>query len=1064
MSRFFIDRPVFAWVIAIIIMLAGALSITSLPIAQYPSIAPPTISVIANYPGASAKTLEDTVTQVIEQKLNGIDNLRYIESASTSDGTVTITVTFEGGTNPDIAQVQVQNKVALATPLLPQEVQQQGVQVNKSVRNFLIVVGLISEDGSMSGTDLADYNSSVMKDPISRLPGVGEIQTFGTQYAMRIWLDPDKLTKYQLATSDVVTAVRAQNAQVSAGALGDLPAMPGQLLNATIMAQSRLQTPEQFGAILLRVNTDGSRVFLRDVARLELGSETYTTLARYNGKPASGMAIRPATGANALETVAAVKKKVAELSAFFPPGVKAIYPYDTTPFVRISVKEVVKTLLEAIVLVFLVIYLFLQNWRATLIPTIAVPVVLLGTFGVMAAAGYSINTLTLFGLVLAIGLLVDDAIVVVENVERVMQEEGLSPKEATRKSMDQISGALVGIGLVLCAAFVPMAFFTGSSGVIYRQFSLTIASAVALSVMIALILTPALCATMLKPIPKGHHEKKRGFFGWFNRVFDRSADRYASGVGAFLRRSGRALVFYALIGAVVVVLFLRAPTGFLPDEDTGVLFAMAQLPPGSTREQADKVLKKMENHFFEEEKDLVEGGFGVLGFSFSGNGQNQVLMFVKLKDWEERRRPEQKVKAIQGRAMGKFMQFKDAFAFAFAPPAVLELGTATGFDVRLVDRAGLGHETLMGARNQLLGMSMQNPVVTKVRPNGLDDMPMYQIDIDQEKASALGLSLADINASMSTILGSTYVNDFIDKGRVKKVFVQGDAPFRMLPEDVNRWYVRNAQGGMVPFSAFSTTQWTLGSPKLERFNGSPSVSLLGEPAAGHSSGEAMREIEQMAKALPPGIGIEWAGLSYEERLSGSKSAALYTIALVMVFLCLAALYENWAIPFSVMMDMPLGALGVVAATSLRGMPNDIYFQIGLITIIGLSAKNAILVVEFAKERFDRGATLVDAALHAVRQRLRPILMTSIAFGLGVLPLALSTGAGSGSQNAIGTGIVGGAITTTLLGLFFVPLYFVTVMRLFKVKPTHAPDDSDRPEDENLDDDEAPEEKKELAHV
>ncbi len=916
----------------------------------------------------------------------------------------------------------------------------------------------------MSGTDLADYNASVIKDPISRLPGVGEIQTFGTQYAMRIWLDPDKLTKYQLATSDVVTAVRAQNAQIAAGALGDLPAMPGQLLNATIMAQSRLQTPEQFGAILLRVNTDGSRVFLRDVARLELGSETYTTLARYNGKPASGMAIRPATGANALETVAAVKKKVAELSAFFPPGVKAIYPYDTTPFVRISVKEVVKTLLEAIVLVFLVIFLFLQNWRATLIPTIAVPVVLLGTFGVMAAAGYSINTLTLFGLVLAIGLLVDDAIVVVENVERVMQEEGLSPKEATRKSMDQISGALVGIGLVLCAAFVPMAFFTGSSGVIYRQFSLTIASAVALSVMIALILTPALCATMLKPIPKGHHEKKRGFFGWFNRVFDRNADRYASGVGAFLRRSGRALIFYALIGAVVVVLFVRAPTGFLPDEDTGVLFAMAQLPPGSTREQADKVLKKMENHFFEEEKDLVEGGFGVLGFSFSGNGQNQVLMFVKLKDWEERRRPEQKVKAIQGRAMGKFMQFKDAFAFAFAPPAVLELGTATGFDVRLVDRAGLGHETLMGARNQLLGMSMQNSVVTKVRPNGLDDMPMYQIDIDQEKASALGLSLADINASMSTILGSTYVNDFIDKDRVKKVYVQGDAPFRMLPEDVNRWYVRNAQGGMVPFSAFSTTQWTLGSPKLERFNGSPSVSLLGEPAADHSSGEAMREIEQMAKALPPGIGIEWAGLSYEERLSGSKSAALYSIALVMVFLCLAALYENWAIPFSVMMDMPLGALGVVAATSLRGMPNDIYFQIGLITIIGLSAKNAILVVEFAKERFDRGASLVDAALHAVRQRLRPILMTSIAFGLGVLPLALSTGAGSGSQNAIGTSIVGGAITTTLLGLFFVPLYFVTVMRLFKVKPTHAPDDSDRPEDENLDDEEAPEEEKELAHV
>ncbi|MEI9894967.1 MAG: efflux RND transporter permease subunit, partial [Chthoniobacter sp.] len=1064
MSRFFIDRPVFAWVIAILIMLAGALSITSLPIAQYPSIAPPAISVITTYPGASAKTLEDTVTQVIEQKLNGIDNLRYIEAASTSTGILTLTVTFEGGTDPDIAQVQVQNKVALATPLLPQEVQQQGVQVNKAVNNFLIVVGLISEDGSMSGTDLNDFNFSAIKDPISRLPGVGDIQTFGTQYAMRIWLDPDKLTKYQLATADIVSAVRAQNAQISAGALGDLPAMPGQLLNATIMAQSRLQTPEQFGGILLRVNTDGSRVFLRDVARVELGSEVYTNLARYNGKPASGMAIKPASGANALETVAAVKKKVAELSAFFPPGVKAIFPYDTTPFVRISVREVVKTLLEAIVLVFLVIYLFLQNWRATLIPTIAVPVVLLGTFGVMGVAGYSINTLTLFGLVLAIGLLVDDAIVVVENVERVMQEEGLSPKEATRKSMDQISGALVGIGLVLCAAFVPMAFFTGSSGVIYRQFSLTIVSSVTLSVMVALILTPALCATMLKPIAKGEHQNKRGFFGWFNRVFDRNADRYASGVATFLRHSGRALVFYALIGAAVVALFLRSPTGFLPDEDTGVLFAMAQLPPGSTREQADIVLKKMEAHFMDKEKDLMEGMFGVLGFSFSGNGQNQVLVFVKLKDWEERQRPDQKVKAIQGRAMAEFMQYKDAFAFAFAPPAVLELGNATGFDVRLVDRGGLGHDALMGARNQLLGMSMQNPAVTKVRPNGLDDMPEYRLNIDQEKASALGLSLADINDSLSTIWGSTYVNDFVDKGRVKKVFVQGDAPFRMLPEDVNRWYVRNAQGGMVPFSAFSTAEWALGSPKLERFNGSPSVSIMGEPAPGHSSGEAMRAVEQMAKSLPLGIGVEWAGLSYEERLSGSKSTALYTIALLMVFLCLAALYESWAIPFAVMMDMPLGALGVVAATSLRGMPNDIYFQIGLITIIGLSAKNAILVVEFAKERFDAGATLIDAALHAVRQRLRPILMTSIAFGLGVLPLALSRGAGSGSQNAIGTGIVGGALTTTLLGLFFVPLYFVTVLGLFKVKPLHAPKavaapDDDVPKLGNVDD-----EKKELAHV
>ncbi|MDI1313415.1 efflux RND transporter permease subunit [Prosthecobacter sp.] len=1038
MSRFFIDRPVFAWVIAIIIMLAGALSIERLPIAQYPSIAPPTIAIIASYPGASAKTLEDTVTQVIEQKLNGIDHLRYIESASTSDGTATITVTFDGEANADTAQVQVQNKVALAIPSLPLEVQQQGVQVNKSVRNFLIVVGLISTDGSMSNTDLADYNASVMKDPISRLQGVGEIQAFGTQYAMRIWLNPDKLTKYQLSTNDVIAAVRAQNAQISAGALGALPAAEGQLLNATVMAQSRLQTPEQFGAILLRVGQDGSRVFLRDVARTELGSESYNVMARYNGLPASGMAIRPALGSNALETVDLVKKKVEELSQFFPPGVKAIYPYDTTQFVRISVEEVVKTLIEAVILVFLVMFVFLQSWRATLIPTIAVPVVLLGTFGIMSAAGYSINTLTLFGLVLAIGLLVDDAIVVVENVERVMQEEGLSPKEATRKSMDQISGALVGIGLVLSAAFVPMAFFTGSSGVIYRQFSLIIVSSVALSVLVALILTPALCATLLKPVPKDHGINKRGPFGWFNRAFERTADRYTSAVGVFLKHYVLALIPYIAIGVAVVYLFGRAPTGFLPDEDTGVLFAMAQLPPGSTRDQSDEVLKKMEKHFFEEEKDVVEGGFGVLGFSFSGNAQNQVLMFVKLKPWAERKLPEQKVKAIQMRALGKFGQFKEALAFAFAPPAVLELGTATGFDMRLVDLGGLGHEALMDAQGQLLGMAAKNPLLSSVRPNGLADTSAYQIEIDQEKASALGLSLADINASLSTILGSTYINDFIDKNRVKRVMMQGDAPFRMLPEDINRWYVRNTQGGMVPFSAFSSATWKMGSPKLERFNGAPSLSILGEPAPGHSSGEAIHEILQMAKSLPSGIGVAWAGLSYEEQASGSKASSVYIIALLMVFLCLAALYESWAIPFSVMMDMPLGALGVVAATQWRGMPNDIYFQIGLITIIGLSAKNAILVVEFAKEHFDQGSTLIDAALHAVRQRLRPILMTSIAFGLGVLPLAINTGAGSGSQNAIGTGIVGGAITTTLLGLFFVPLYFVVILRLFRVKPLNAP--------------------------
>ncbi len=892
---------------------------------------------------------------------------------------------------------------------------------------------------------------------------MGDIQTFGTQYAMRIWLDPNKLTQYQIATTDIVKAVEAQNAQVSAGSLGAVPAVPGQLLNATIMAQSRLQTPEQFAGILLRVNVDGSRVFLRDVARIELGSESYTTLSRYNMKPSTGMAIKPAAGANALDTVAGVKKKVDELKTFFPPGVKVIYPYDTTPFVRLSVKEVVKTLIEAVILVFLVMYLFLQSWRATLIPTIAVPIVLLGTFGVMAVAGFSINTLTLFGLVLAIGLLVDDAIVVVENVERVMHEDGLSPKEATRVSMDQISGALVGIGLVLCSAFIPMAFFSGSVGVIYRQFSITLVSAVALSVLVALILTPALCATLLKPVQKGYHVQKRGFFGWFNRFFDRNADRYASGVAGFLRHTRWAILFYAFICAGVIYFFLRTPTSFLPDEDQGMIFSMAQLPPGSTREQAMKVLEVMEHHFLEDEKDSVEGMFGVLGFSFSGNGQNQVLTFVRLKDWEHRKSPDKSVKAIQGRAMGKFMQIKEAFAFAFFPPPVLELGTATGFDFRLVDRGGLGHEALIDARNQLLGMAMSNPNLTRVRPNGLDDTPEYHIDIDQEKASALGLSLADINASLSTVWGSKYVNDFIDKGRVKKVFMQGDAPYRMLPEDVNRWYVRNSENQMVPFSAFSTPRWEFGSPKLERFNGSPSVAILGEPAPGKSTGEAMQEVEKMLTKLPKGIGIEWAGLSYEERLTGSKSAALYAVALLMVFLCLAALYESWAIPFAVMMDMPLGALGVLAATQLRGMPNDVYFQIGLITIIGLSAKNAILVVEFAKERFDRGSTLIDAALHAVRQRLRPILMTSLAFGLGVLPLALSHGAGSGSQNEIGTGIVGGAITTTLLGLFFVPLYFVTVLHLFRVKPTNPPEDTEMPDDIPEADDK-PEDDEKLAHV
>ncbi len=1035
MSRFFINRPIFAWVIAIIIMVAGVLSILTLPVSQYPRIAPPAISIAASYPGASAKTLEDTVTQVIEQKMNGIDNLRYMEASSDSAGNVTVTLTFEPAANPDIAQVQVQNKLALAMPLLPQEVQQLGVRVTKSVRNFLLVVGVVSEDGSLGVADLGDFIVGTLQDPISRIAGVGDIQVFGTQYAMRIWLDPDKLNDFKLTTAEVSAAIQAQNAQISAGQLGGLPAVPGQLLNATVVAQTRLQTPEQFGRILLRVSPDGSRVFLRDVARIELGSENYTNNSRFSGKPAAGMAIRPATGANALETVEAIRKQIVELEPFFPPGVKVVYPLDTTPFVRLSIHEVVKTLVEAVVLVFLVMYLFLQNFRATLIPTIAVPVVLLGTFAIMAAAGFSINTLTLFGIVLAIGLLVDDAIVVVENVERVMSEEGLPPKEATRKSMDQITGALVGIALVLSAVFVPMAFFGGSVGVIYRQFSITIVSAMALSVVVAIILTPALCATLLKPIAKGHHASERGFFGWFNRVFDRNADRYARGVGGLVRRGKRSLLAYALIVAGLVALFIRIPSGFLPAEDQGILYVQGQLPPGSTSTQSLEVLKQIEAHFLETEKESVEGMFGVTGFSFSGAGQNQVFGFIRLKDWEERKRADQKVDAIQKRAMAKFTGIKGAFIVAFVPPAVFELGSATGFDFRLTDNAGLGHDALMAARNQLLGLARANPALTNARANGLDDTPQYRVEIDQEKAGALGLALSDINRTLAAAWGSSYVNDFIDKGRVKKVYLQADAPFRMLPEDIARWYVRNNRGEMVPFSAFSTATWTVGSPKLERFNGVPSIAILGEPAAGHSTGEAMAVVTELAKQLPPGFGISWSGLSYEERLSGSQGPALYAISLLIVFLCLAALYESWSIPTAVLLVVPLGVIGTLLAALLRGMPNDVYFQVGLLTIAGLSAKNAILIVEFAKEGYDRGQGLVEAAIHAARQRLRPILMTSLAFGLGVLPLALNSGAGSGSQNAIGTGVVGGTLTATLLGIFLVPVFFVVVLRLFRVKPT-----------------------------
>ncbi len=1033
MARFFIHRPIFAWVIAIVIMLAGGLSILSLPIAQYPSIAPPSVSISAMYPGASAKTLEDTVTQVIEQKMQGLDHLLYMSAASDSSGSVEITLTFDAGTNPDIAQVQVQNKLALATPLLPQEVQQQGVRVMKSEENFLNVVAFVSEDGRLNNSDLADYAAANIQEPLSRVNGVGEVTLFGGQYAMRIWIDPAKLDKYKVTTSDIKNAVKAQNAQVSAGQIGGLPAIKGQTLNATITAQTRLQTPEQFGNILLRVAGNGAEVRLSDVARIELGAEQYDVTARFNGKPAAAIAIKMATGANALNTAKAVEAKLKELEPYFPAGVKAFSAYDTTPFVKVSIKAVVQTLFEAIVLVFLVMYLFLQNFRATLIPTIAVPVVLLGTFGVLAAFGYSINTLTMFAMVLAIGLLVDDAIVVVENVERVMSEDGLPPKEATSKSMGQITGALVGIALVLSAVFVPMAFFGGSTGVIYRQFSITLVSSMILSVVVAIVLTPALCATIMKPIAKGHHASDRGFFGWFNKVFDSNTQRYQGIVGRMLGKTTRYLVIYGAIIVVMAVLFVRLPTAFLPDEDQGIMFTQIQLPAGTSQEKTLEVVTKVEKHFLENEKDSVQSLMTVSGFSFAGRGQNMAMGFVRLKDWSERKDPAKRVKAIAGRAMGAFSQIKEAMAFAFSPPAVTELGNATGFDLQLQDKGGLGHEKLIEARNMLLGMASQNPNLVRVRPNGLDDMPQFEVKIDQAKASALGLSISDINTTLSSAWGSSYVDDFIDRGRVKKVYLQADAPFRMQPEHIDSWYVRNNQGTMVPFSAFAETKWTYGSPKLERYNGVPSVNILGEPAPGKSSGDAMAAIEEMAKQLPPGIGYEWSGLSYQERLTGSQAPALYAISLIVVFLCLAALYESWSIPFSVMLVVPLGVIGAILATSMRGLANDVYFQVGLLTTVGLSAKNAILIVEFAKDLQSTGMGLIESTLEAVRLRLRPIIMTSLAFILGVLPLALTTGAGAGSQNAIGTGVIGGMITGTVLAIFFVPIFFVVVRKIFPVK-------------------------------
>jgi hydrophobe/amphiphile efflux-1 (HAE1) family protein len=1040
LSNFFLDRPVFAWVIAIMIMVAGGLAIHNLPISQYPPIAPPSIAIDAFYPGASAETVENSVIQIIEQKMTGFDKLLYMSASSDASGAGRIELTFAPGTDPDLAWAQVQNKLQLAMASLPTVVQQQGVKVSKSTRNWLMVVGLISTDGSMDDKDLADYAQSNLQQVLARVPGVGEVETFATQYAMRVWLNPDKLNNFHLTMDDVIQKLQAYNVEVSAGQFGGLPAVKGQRLNASIIVQSLLKTPEEFAAIPLKVNPDGSIVRVRDVGRTELGTEQYERgIVLFNGMPASGLAVRQAPGANALDTADAIKAKMKELSRYFPHGMKAIYPYDTSPFVKVAIKEVVKTLFEAIFLVFLVMYLFLGSFRATLIPTLAVPVVLLGTFAILGLFGFSINMLTMFGMVLAIGLLVDDAIVVVENVERIMMEEGLPPREATRKSMGEITSALIGIGLVLAAVFGPMAFFGGSTGVIYRQFSITIIAAMLLSVVVALILTPVLCASLLKPVTKGHGPAETGFFLfrrfflWFDRGFFRIRDWYRDTVGWIFGRKLRFLAIYLVLVTIMVLLFLRMPTAYLPQEDQGVMYIQVMLPSGSAIEQTQQVLNQVRNYFLNDEKAAVSGVFTVAGRGFSGAGQNTGLGFVMLKDWHDRPGAKLKVNAIAGRAMARFAKIRNARVFAFPPPAVLELGRAGGFDFELQDRSGLGHEALMKARNQLLGLAAKDPRLTRVRPAGLEDVAQYRIDVDWEKAGALGVPINAIHNTISSAFGSAYVNDFIQGGRVKRVYVQADAPYRMLPRDLERLYVRNDKGTMTPFSAFATGHWSFGSPLLERFNSFPALNIWGEPAPGRSSGEAMAAMQEIAAKLPKGIGYDWAGLSYQERMAKSQAPVLYAFSVLVIFLCVAALYESWTIPCANLLMLPLSLLGATLATSLRGLPNDVYFQIGILTTLGLSTKNAILIIQFARERRAQGEGLVEATLGAVRTRFRPVIMTSLAFFFGVLPLAVTSGAGAGAQNAIGTAVVGGMMSATFIDLFFIPLFYVMVCSLFQRK-------------------------------
>jgi len=1039
LSKFFLERPVFAWVIAIIIMTAGLLAIHKMPISQYPPIAPPSIAIEAFYPGASGETVENTVTQIIEQKMTGLDNMLYLSGTSSSSGSARVEMTFAPGTDPDVAWSKVQNKLQLAMASLPDVVQRSGVKVSKSTRNYLLIVGLVSEDNSMDGNDLRDYAQSSLEKILSRVPGVGEVENFGSQYAMRVWVNPESLTSYNLTMEDVITGLQAYNVEVSAGQLGGMPAVKGQRLNAAIIVQHLLQTPEEFAAIPIRTNQDGSVVRIKDIARTELGTARADIVAKYNGKPAAAMAIRQAAGANALDTADGVKQKLKEMSPYFPTGMKVVYPYDTTPFTVVAIHEVVKTLFEAILLVFVIMYLFMGNIRATLIPTIAVPVVLLGTFATLGFFGFSINMLTMFAMVLAIGLLVDDAIVVVENVERIMNEEGLSPREATAKSMDEITSALIGIGLVLSAVFAPMAFFQGSTGVLYRQFSVTIISSMLLSVLVALILTPVLCASFLKPVPVGHEPSDntifflRPFFRWFDRKFMGIRSFYVGFIGRSLSRKFRYLVLYLMILLAVGYLFQRMPTSYIPDEDQGTLMVMAMLPSGSTLEQTEKVLDKVENYFMEHEKEGVESFISVAGVSFGGQGQNMALGFIKLKDWNLRQRPDLKVKAIAGRAMGAFSQIKEGKVYAFPPPPVTELGMASGFDFQLQDRGGIGHDKLMAARNQLLGMAAQDPRVAGVRPNSMEDVSEYRIDVDWDRAGTLGVPISSIHNTIASAFGSAYVNDFIQAGRVKQVYVQADAPYRMLPKDLEKLYVRNSVGKMVPFSSFASGRWTLGSPKLERYNAFPSINIWGEPAPGQSTGEAMAAMEELAAKLPQGIGFDWTGLSYQERMATSQGPILYAFSIFVIFLCVAALYESWTIPLVNLLMLPLGVFGAIVATSTMGLPNDVYFQIGFLTTLGLSTKNAILIIQFIKERMGHGDNLVDATLGAVKTRFRPVMMTSLAFFFGVLPLAIATGAGAGAMNALGIAVCGGMLSATFIDLIFIPLFFVLISKLFQGK-------------------------------